>query len=400
MNVRKLLIFAIALVATVVMAAIRSERGLTAEQAPPPAPAQTPGGAPAARGVLPPVRASGQPLQNAPTINYRVQTDFLKVSPDMNFGETLGVAINSKGDIVVLNHPGSAATGPLFGNATTQLWMFDKTGKFVKEIGKGVYGLGYAHSIRFDRYDNLWVADKGTDSVMKFNPQGYVVMNLGRRPEGYDSHEHVEWDYGRGNPPHVEGTFRGVTDVAFDMDDNIYVSDGYTNSRVAKFDKNGNWVKGWGTRGRDNGQFLLPHNLQVDRQGNVYVADRNNRRIQVFDKDGTYLRTLYLNVPYDKTHHPTLANLPANPANRPDETQPWALCITTNTPTQYLYAVDDEPGRLYKMTLDGKILGVFGISGRQPGQFNWPHGIACPSENEIFIANMNNWRVERLTLNQ
>ncbi len=393
---KKALILGFAIVVSFVALRNRSETQLTAQQPPAPAAAAPAAGAPQ-RGAPAAPRPAG-PLQNAPKIPYKVQTDFLKYSADMNLGETLGVAVNSKGDIMVLNHPGTATTGPLFGNATTQLLLFDKSGKFVKEVGKGVYGLGYAHSIRYDRYDNLWVADKGTDSVMKFNPAGYVVMNLGRRPEGYDSHEHVEWDYSRGNPPHAEGTFRGVTDMAFDLDDNIYVSDGYTNSRVAKFDKNGNWVKGWGSRGRDTGQFLLPHNLQVDRQGNVYVADRNNRRIQKFDSNGTHLTDLMLNVPYDKTHHPTLANLPANPASRPDETQPWALCITTNGPTQYLYAVDDEPGRLYKMTLDGKILGVFGESGRQPGQFNWPHAVACPSENEIFVADMNNWRVQRLTL--
>ena len=90
----------------------------------------------------------------------------------MNLGETLGVAVNSKGDVVVLNHPGSPTSGPLYGNATTQFLVFDRTGKFVKEIGQGVYGLGYAHAVRFDRYDNLWVVDKGTNSVMKFNPAG------------------------------------------------------------------------------------------------------------------------------------------------------------------------------------------------------------------------------------
>jgi hypothetical protein len=78
----------------------------------------------------------------------------------------LGVAVNSKGTIVVLNHPGTANGGPLYGNATTQLLEFDSTGKYVGEIGKGVYGLGYAHGVRFDKYDNLWVVDKGTNSAM------------------------------------------------------------------------------------------------------------------------------------------------------------------------------------------------------------------------------------------
>ena len=90
----------------------------------------------------------------------------------MNFGEVLGVAVNSKGNIVVLNHPGSATTGPIYGNATTNLWEFDSTGKFLREIGKGVYGMAYGHAIRFDKYDNLSYVDKATNSIVKFSPTG------------------------------------------------------------------------------------------------------------------------------------------------------------------------------------------------------------------------------------
>ena len=121
---------------------------------------------------------------NVPRIPFESVPDYFKYSAQMNLGEVLGVAVNSKGRIVILNHPGSATSGPLYGNATTQLLEFDETGKFVREIGHGVYGLGYAHSVRYDKYDNLWVVDKGTHTVMRFNPAGYVTMNLGRRPEG------------------------------------------------------------------------------------------------------------------------------------------------------------------------------------------------------------------------
>src|SRR4029078_5469765 len=161
-------------------------------------------------------------------------------------------AVNSKGTIVVLNHPGSATSGPLYGNATTQLLEFDSTGKLIRALGKGVSGLGYAHGVRFDKYDNLWVVDKGTHAAMRFNPAGYVTMNLGRRPEGPDDPGELYFrgnGLGRGGAegrpalPHVDGNFRGPPDVAFDSDDNIYISDGYTNSRVAKFDKHGNWIK-------------------------------------------------------------------------------------------------------------------------------------------------------------
>ena len=329
---------------------------------------------------------------DAPLIPFVSVPNYLKYSPDMNLGEILGVAENSKGHLVVLNHPGSATTGPLYGNATHQLLEFDDRGHFVREIGKGVYGLGYSHSVRFDRYDNLWVVDKGTNAVVKFDPAGYVVLNLGRRPEGYDPHVHVSQENARPR----DGFFQGPTDVGWDADDNIYVSDGYVNSRIAKLDKHGNWITSWGTYGSEPGQLSTPHNMQVDRDGNVYVADRDNRRIQVFDSDGNLLRILYLNAPYDKTRQPVLGN--PNP-NRPDNTEPWTLCISDG-PTQYLFAADEEPGRVYKMTLEGKILGMLGESGRQLGQFNWPHGISCRSEDTLYIADMNNWRVQKILLNE
>jgi hypothetical protein len=337
----------------------------------------------------------------APTIRFDT-VDFIKLAPGQNLGEVLGVAVNSKGHVVILNHPGSATTGPLYGNATTEILEYDRNGKFIREIGHGVYALGYSHSVRFDRYDNLWVVDKGTDSVIKFDPSGKVLLNLGRRPEGFDSahQEHLK----QADAVPVDGWFRAPTDVAWDQDDNIFVSDGYINSRIAKMTKDGDWITSWGQYGRggrnaDENPFSIdnPHNMQADREGTIYVADRGNRRIQVFDKDGNFKRFLFLNAPYDKTRHPTLGNVPADPNVRPDQTPPWALCITPTTP-QYLFAVDHVPGRLYNITLDGKIDGMLGESGRRMGQFNWPHAIACPDENTIFIADMNNWRVQKLTL--
>ena len=343
-----------------------------------------------------------------PRIPFESVPDYFKYPATMNLGEVLAVATNSKGHVLMLNHPGSSTSGPLYGNATTQLVEFDEAGKFVREVGHGVYGLGYAHGARYDKYDNLWIVDKGTHTAMRFNPAGYVTLNLGRRPEGPDEPDYFKGNgLGRGGaegrpaPQHVDGTFRAPTDIAWDSDDNIYISDGYINSRVAKFDKHGNWVKSWGSRGtggqhanENPSQFNTPHNIGIDRQNNVYVADRGNRRIQVFDRDGNFQRFILLNAAYDKKRHPVLGNVNPNP---PDETQPWTICIT-NGPTQYLYTSDQEPGRVYKLTLDGKIVGMLGESGHELGQFNWIHGIACPSENMIYVADMNNWRVQKLVL--
>ena len=349
----------------------------------------------------------GQPI-NVPKIPFESVPDYFKYPATMNLGEVLAVAVNSKGHVLMLNHPGSGTSGPLYGNASTQLLEFDEAGKFLREVGRGVYGLGYAHGARYDKYDNLWIVDKGTHTAMRFNPAGYVTLNLGRRPEGPDEPDYYKGNgLGRGGsegrpaPQHVDGNFRAPTDIAWDSDDNIYISDGYINSRVAKFDKHGNWIKSWGSRGiggahanENPGQFNTPHNIGVDRQNNVYVADRGNRRIQVFDRDGNFQRFIVLNAAYDKKRHPVLGNPNPNP---PDETQPWTICIT-NGPTQYLYTSDQEPGRVYKLTLDGKIVGALGESGHELGQFNWIHGIACPSENTIYVADMNNWRVQKLIL--
>src|SRR5579864_3434868 len=166
----------------------------------------------------PPVQSGG-----VPKIPFDAIPDFLKYANTMNLGEVLGVAVNSKGHVLVLNHPGSATSGPLYGNAATQLLEFDETGKFVREVGRGVYGLGYAHSVRYDKYDNLWVVDKGTHTVMRFNPAGYVTLNLGRRPEGPDEPDYYKGNgLGRGGadarpaPPHVDGYFRAPTDIAWD----------------------------------------------------------------------------------------------------------------------------------------------------------------------------------------
>ena len=106
-----------------------------------------------------------------------------------------------------------------------------------------------------------------------------------------------------------DGNFNAPTDVGWDADDNIYISDGYGNSRVAKLNKNGDWIKSWGTFGTGEGQYRVPHNLQVDKQGNVYVADRSNGRIQVSDSDGNFKKFIWLNAAYDKTRHPVLGNL-------------------------------------------------------------------------------------------
>jgi hypothetical protein len=337
-----------------------------------------------------------EPPATAPEIAFDSVHDFLKLPPDMYLGEPSGVAVNSKKHIFVFNRGNS--TGPAYGATAAQLLEFDQNGKFVREIGHNLYAWSFAHDVRVDKDDNIWVIDKGSDMVIKFNPEGRVVMVFGRKKEASD--EGGPWT--RVNPPRppVDGQFRQPTDVTWDTQGNIFISDGYINSRVAKFDKNGHWVKSFGTPGNGPGQFNTPHGIAADAKGNIYVADRGNRRIQVFDPDGNYLREIKIDVPVPADAQPWMGARPAPDAPNPTMSSgaPWTVCITPGPGTQYLYTSDAFPGRVYKLTLDGKLLGYFGSSGRMYKEFGWIHQIACPSENEIYAAEILNWRVQKLIL--
>jgi hypothetical protein len=342
--------------------------------------------------------------ESVPRIKFQAQTDFLRLPPDLYLGEVAGVAVNSKGHVFVFSRGNTS--GPAYGAAAAQLLEFDSDGKYVREIGHNLYAWSFAHSVKVDREDNIWVADKGSDMVIKFSPEGRVLMVFGRKQEASD-----EGTGPLGHPkpplPAIDGEFRQVTDMAWDAAGNTYISDGYINSRIAKIDKDGNWIKSWGEPGTGPGQFNTPHSIATDASGNVYVADRGNGRIQVFNGEGKFLREIRINVPYDHKVHPWLGNMPSQtpvtaeapaPINKTMQNgSPWAICITPG-PRQLLYAADGYPGRIYKLTLDGKVLGVLGTSGHGPGQFGWIHELACPSENVLFAAELLNWRVQRLTL--
>jgi DNA-binding beta-propeller fold protein YncE len=330
-------------------------------------------------------------------IEYSSVANFLKLPPDIYFGEMAGVAVNSHGHVFVLSRGNT--TGPAYGASATQLLEFDADGTFVREIGHNLYAWSYGHAVRVDRDDNIWVADKGSDMVIKFNPEGRVAMVFGRKQEASDE-DTAPLKHVKPPLPPVDGMFRQVTDMAWDGAGNTYISDGYINSRVAKIDKNGNWIKSFGGPGDKPGQFRVPHSIAVDAKGNIYVADRGNRRIQVFDGDGKFLRQITIDVPFDPNAHPAIGPKPSQAESGNGTMQsgsPWALCITPG-PNPVLFSSDAYPGRIYKLSLEGKVLGYLGESGKQLKQFGWIHEIACPSENEIYVAELLNWRVQKLIL--
>ncbi len=353
--------------------------------------------------------ATSYAQQPVPEIPFDSVPNFLKLPADMNFGEVSGIAVNSKGEIAVYTRSNSAG-GPAYGATASQLLLFDKTGKFLREVGKGLYAWSYAHAVRFDKDDNLWAIDKGSDMIVRINPEGHVTMVFGRKKEASDNAE--PWE--RVNPPRppVPGQFRQPTDVAFDTEGNIYISDGYINSRVAKFTKDGDWVASLGEPGGGKlGNLNTPHTIANDAKGNVYVGDRGNRRIQVIDpKTNQFVREIKIDAPVPADAQPWMgakpdvarllaADAPPGAATMAPGA-PWAICVTppNASGTQYLYSSDAFPGRVYKLSLDGKVLGMLGKSGHQAKQFGWIHEIACPSENEIYVAELLNWRVQKLIL--
>src|SRR5262249_39489884 len=219
------------------------------------------------------VPAAGQPLP--PDIPFDSSVDFLKLPAGMNFGEVPGVAVNSKGHVFVFTRSNSAS-GPAFAPSAAQLLEFGPKGEFIREVGKGLYGWPFGHSGRTARDDNIWAIDKGSDMIIKFDQAGRVQMVFGRRKESADA-ETEPWENVEPPLAAIDGLFRQPTDVAWDSNGNIYISDGYINSRVAKYDKDGNWVKQWGTKGTAPGQFNLPHAIAIDRNDNVFAGDRSNR---------------------------------------------------------------------------------------------------------------------------
>jgi hypothetical protein len=348
--------------------------------------------------------------------------DLLKTPNDIHVGEVAGVGANSKGQIFVYTRTGhpyaTLGDNRTFLRGGSRLFQFDRTGRFVRELGQDVYGFNAAIGLRVDPQDNVWTIDAAANQVVKFGPDGSILLVLGRKPETIPVRP-AQPGAGRGGAPAAAGagapaaaptvpaagrgeapappaagrggrgpagsgtpgsTFNRPADVAWDRAGNIYVADGIgTNNRVAKFDKDGRFISQWGSTGSGPGQFNGVKALAIDDQGNVYVADTGNKRIQVFAADGTFTSE-FGNVG-----------------------TPLTMCMTRGS-TQHLYIshAGDEDGMedaaIYKVRLDGKVVGRFGSAGKLPKQFGLANSIDCRSEDELLIGEMTNWRVQRVTL--
>ena len=311
-------------------------------------------------------------ITGVPDIPFTPVPNFLKLPLGENLGESVAVATNSKGNIYVYHR-----------RDTTRLFEFDRSGNFLREIGKGYYGFEFAHSVRVDKDDNIWTVDEGTNMVTKFSPEGRVLMVLGRRPQAVNGP--VIFPVGP-NPPAQKYVFCRPTDVGFDPQGNIFVSDGYCNNRIVKFDKSGRFVAQAGSEkaGKALGEFNLPHGMQVDEKGNVWVADRTNFRYQVLDNNLKPIREI--------------TNLGVG----------WTVCISPG-PHQYVFHSNSNPngntpgswditGEIYKAELDGTVIGRFGRAGKVAPGFQVVHMMDCRNPNEIILGEIESWRVQKFIL--
>lgn len=323
-------------------------------------------------------------------IAFDTNADLLRTPNDIHVGEVAGVGGNSKGQIFVYTRTGhpyaTLGDNRTFSRGGSRLFQFDQNGKFVRELGQDVYGFNAAIGLRVDPQDNVWTIDAAANQVVKFDPEGRIALVLGRKPETIAV---------RPNPPAAAtpaastrppgsgvpgSSFNRPTDVAWDRAGNIYVADGIgTNNRVVKLDKEGRFIKDWGATGSAAGQFNGVKALVIDERGNVYVADAGNKRIQVFDGDGTF-KFEFGNVG-----------------------TPLAMCITRGSaPYLYVSHAGDEDGMedaaIYKVQLDGKVVGRFGSAGKLPKEFGLANSLDCRSENELLVGEMTNWRVQKVTL--
>jgi DNA-binding beta-propeller fold protein YncE len=283
-----------------------------------------------------------------PDLGYKPVPDIFKLPPGMNFGPCSSVAVNSKGNILVFNRSAHA------------LMEFTRKGKYLRTLAQGIFTL--PHGLRVDAEDNIWATDTGAHIVVKMDPKGRILMVLGVKGNAGEWHQ----------AGHLR-CFNEPNDLAFGPAGEIYITQGHGKgeSRVHKFDAGGNFIKTWGGEGTGPGQFNVPHSIVADAKGHLYIADRSNQRIQVFDGDGNYVR---------ESKHPGT---------------PCGLCMCRDQ--KHLMMAHGHAGLVMKLDLHGNVLAASGGQGKGPHRYGEAHFLALSrNEREIYVADTLNWRVQKL----
>jgi peptidylamidoglycolate lyase len=299
---------------------------------------------------------------------YRVVHGWPILPAGRVLGSAAGVAVNGKGEVIVFHRAGRVWSEPLPTEpiASPTLAVFDAaTGRFLREFGSGIFVM--PHGLTIDRDGNLWLTDVALHQVFKLAPDGSVLMVLGTHGVAGNDARH----------------FNRPTQVAITDEGAILVADGYRNTRIARFAPDGRFVGQWGQPGTGPGQFNTPHALAIDGDGKVYVADRENDRIQVFDRDGRFLQAW----------------------TSPDLGRPYGIASLG----QGWFAIadggvqpDSGPDRSALVIVDaaGKVLERIGRYGNQDGQFRMAHHLAADPAGNVYVVDITGQRVQKFVRGQ
>lgn len=269
---------------------------------------------------------------------FKAISGFLTLPPEVELAACSAVALD-RDDGLYIFHRGKQP-----------VLYFNKSGRFIRSWGEGLFGK--PHGLRLDNQGNVWVTDVVRQVVQKYTPQGKLLLSLGTLDKAGDSVDQ----------------FDRPADIAFDKADNVYVADGYGNSRVMVFDKQGKYLRQWGKAGQGPGEFNVPHAICIDGSGRIIVGDRDNNRIQVFDGD-------------------------AQPLDEWKGFSPYGLALGSDG---RLYVADGIAHELLVLDLNGKILARFGSKGSAPGEFNVPHMLAQGADGALYITEIDGKRVQKL----
>lgn len=300
-----------------------------------------------------------------PGAGYHVAHGWPELPPGRILGSAAGVGVNSKGEVLVFHRAGRVWSEPLPLTliAAPTIAVFDgPSGKLLREWGADQFAM--PHGLTVDSKDNVWVTDVALQQVFKFSPQGKLLLVLGERGVAGADERH----------------FNRPTDIAVLPDGSFYVSDGYRNTRVAKFSAEGKFQFQWGLPGAGSGEFNIPHAVVVDEIGRVYVADRQNDRIQVFEANGRFIRQIKsreIGRPYGLAllsgDRMVVADGGEQPEGGPDRS---GVAIVAR---------------------DGRLLQRFGRYGNYDGQFRMAHDVATDAEGNIYVVDITGQRVQKLT---
>lgn len=310
-----------------------------------------------------PVQAQQRAKPRYPRVNlatwYKVDPNWPQRPADVKWGQMPGVAVDRKDQVWLSTR------------ANPPIQVYDSGGKFVRAWGEGV--IRTPHYIELDHEGKVWVADTGNHVVMQFTPEGKLLKVLGTRGEPGQDQSHL-------NQP---------TDMAITPDGEVFVSDGYGNNRVVHFGRNGKFVKAWGKLGTGPGEFSLPHAVALDCNGRLYVADRNNVRVQVFDQSGKFLdqwRNLLVPWGLCRTEKDEIWVCGSSPMPWPQQSG-----LLGCPPKDQVFMRFNPSGKLMQLWTIPK-----GEAGKeQPGEVNWLHAIAVDSRGNVYAGDIQGQRAQK-----